>query len=90
LVLPILGIPAGVFLGLFKIAVLGIFQGAVHIIVIVVRSTRHGLGAGFYSTIPLAIFGAITFFLLFNLILLMDSLTLLSVLITMWIVIHIE
>ena len=65
LVLLILGLPAGAFFGLFTTAILGVFQGVVHTVGYF-REGRNarGLGAGFYSAIPLAIVGAVAFYLL--------------------------
>jgi hypothetical protein len=70
LVLLILGLPAGYFFGLFTSAVFGVLQGVVH----TVGYFREGykaqrLGAGFYSAIPLAIMGAIVFYLMVDAIL---------------------
>lgn len=65
LVLLILDVPVGFFVGLFTTAVLGAFQGVVHTIGFFREGRRaRGLGAGFYSAIPLAVIGAITFVLL--------------------------
>lgn len=65
LVLLILGQIAGSFLGLFTSAVFGILQGIVHTVGYFRQGRKaQGLGAGFYSAIPLTLMGAITFFLL--------------------------
>ena len=65
LVLLILGQISGSFLGLFTSAVFGILQGIVHTVGYFRQGRKaQGLGAGFYSAIPLTLMGAITFFLL--------------------------
>lgn len=64
LVLLILGLPAGAYLGLFTTAIFGVFQGIVHTIGFFREGRKaQRLGAGFYSAIPLAIIGATTFYL---------------------------
>jgi hypothetical protein len=65
LVLLILGLPAGYYLGLFTSALIGCLQGIVHTIGFF-RTHRkmRGLGVGFYSSIPLSISGAGVFILL--------------------------
>jgi hypothetical protein len=67
LVLLILDLSVGTYIGLFATAIFGVFQGIVHTVGYFKegRKTR-GLGAGFYSAIPLAIWGAITFYLLWQ------------------------
>jgi hypothetical protein len=65
LVLLILGLPAGAFIGMFTTAVFGVLQGFVHTIGYFKDGRKaRGLGAGFYSAIPLAMVGAVTFYLL--------------------------
>jgi len=65
LVLLILGLPAGYFVGLFTTAVFGVFQGIVHTVGYFREGRKaQGLGAGFYSAIPLTIVGAVAFYLL--------------------------
>lgn len=65
LVLLILGLPSGAYLGLFTTAIFGAFQGIVHTIGFFHEGRKaQRLGAGFYSAIPLAIIGATTFYLL--------------------------
>ena len=67
LVLLILGLPAGYFVGLFTTAVFGVFQGIVHTVGYFREGRKaQGLGAGFYSAIPLTILGAVAFYLLAN------------------------
>ena len=65
LALIVLGIPAGYWLGLFTTGLFGVWQGLVHTFGYF-RSGRstHGLGVGFYSSIPLALAGALAFYLL--------------------------
>lgn len=61
----ILGLPAGPFIGLFTTAVFGVFQGLVHTVGYFREGRKaQGLGAGFYSAIPLTMAGAVTFYLL--------------------------
>jgi diacylglycerol kinase len=62
LALIILALPVGYYLGLFTSAIIGVFQAIVHTYGYLRgnRSTS-GLGAGFYSSIPLAIVGIIVF-----------------------------
>ena len=62
LALLILGLPAGYYLGLFTTAIIGMFQALVHGIGYIreCRKSR-GMGAGFFSSIPLAIVGLIVF-----------------------------
>jgi len=65
LVLLILGLPVGTFIGLFTTAVFGVFQGIVHTVGYFREGRKaQGLGAGFYSAIPLTILGAVAFYLL--------------------------
>lgn len=65
LVLLILKVPTGYYLGLFTTAVFGFFQAVVHTIGYIKEERKaRGLGAGFYSSIPLAIAGLGTFVLL--------------------------
>lgn len=65
LVLLILGLPAGAFFGLFTTAILGVVQGVVHTVGYFREGRKaRGLGAGFYSAIPLAVVGAVAFYLL--------------------------
>ncbi len=65
LVLLILGLPAGTFIGLFTTAIFGVLQGVVHTVGYFREGRRaQGLGTGFYSAIPLAVVGAVTFYLL--------------------------
>jgi hypothetical protein len=65
LVLLILGLPAGAFIGLFTTVVFGVFQGLVHTVGYFREGRKaQGLGAGFYSAIPLTIVGAVAFYLL--------------------------
>ena len=67
LALLVAGIPAGYYLGLFTTAVIGVFQAIVHSIGYF-RENRNPrrLGAGFYSSIPLAIVGILVFIQLFQ------------------------
>jgi hypothetical protein len=56
------GVPAGYYLGLFTSAIIGVFQAIVHSIgYLRANRTARGLGAGFYSSIPLAVVGVIVF-----------------------------
>ena len=65
LVLLTLDLPAGTFIGVFTTAIFGILQGGVHTVGYIREGRQaRGLGAGFYSAIPLAIVGVITFYLL--------------------------
>ena len=58
LALLINGLAAGIYLGLFTSAVLGVFQAIVHSIgYLRENKTARGLGAGFYSSLPLALVG---------------------------------
>jgi hypothetical protein len=65
LALLILDHPAGRFIGLFTTAIFGVLQGIVHTVGYFREGRKaQGLGAGFYSAIPLTIMGAMTFYLL--------------------------
>ena len=58
----VLGLPAGTYIGLFTSAILGVFQAIVHSIGYLRENRKaRGLGAGFYSSIPLAVIGLIVF-----------------------------
>jgi hypothetical protein len=62
LALLIAGLPAGYYLGLFTSAVIGVFQAVIHTIgYLREKRTPRRLGAGFYSSIPLAIVGFLVF-----------------------------
>ena len=62
LALLILGLPAGYYLGLFTTAIIGMFQALVHGIGYIREGRKsRGMGAGFFSSIPLAIVGLIVF-----------------------------
>lgn len=53
-------LPLGLYLGLFTTALPGIFQGIVHTIGYFKAGRKtHGLGVGFYSAIPLALWAAV-------------------------------
>lgn len=70
LILLILGLSAGYFIGLFTTAIFGVLQGFVHTIGYFKEGRKaHRLGAGFYSAIPLAIVGIFTFYLLLQFVL---------------------
>jgi hypothetical protein len=63
LILLVIGNPIGLFLGLFTSAAIGVFQVVVHTIGFLrEHKTARGLGAGFYSSIPLAIVGMVLLF----------------------------
>ena len=65
LALLVLGLPIGTYLGLFTTAVLGVLQGAVHTVgYFKAGREMRGLGAGFYSAIPLAMVGVAVFVIL--------------------------
>lgn len=65
LLLLILDLPAGYYIGLFTTAIFGVLQGLVHTVGYFREGRKaRGLGAGFYSAIPLAIVGALNFYLL--------------------------
>ena len=62
LALLFLGLPAGYYLGLFTTAIIGMFQALVHGIGYLREGKKsRGMGAGFFSSIPLAIVGLIVF-----------------------------
>jgi hypothetical protein len=62
LMLLVLGLSAGYYLGLFTSATIGILQVFVHGIGYLRENKKmRGMGAGFYSSIPLAIVGIIVF-----------------------------
>jgi len=62
LALLVLELTPGYYLGLFTSAVIGMFQAVAHTIGYLRRGRiTHGLGAGFYSSIPLAVAGLIVF-----------------------------
>lgn len=63
LALLVVGLPIGYYLGLFTSAIIGVFQGIVHTIgYLRENKTARGLGAGFYSSLPLALFGMVLFY----------------------------
>jgi len=60
LALLVLGVPTGYYIGLFTSAIFGVIQAVVHGIGFLRESKNaRGMGAGFYSSIPLAIVGLI-------------------------------
>ena len=62
LALLVLGMPAAYYLGLFTTAVVGVFQAIVHSFGYLREGKRaRGMGAGFYSSVPLAIVGLVVF-----------------------------
>jgi len=62
LVLLVLGVPTGYYFGLFTSAIIGVSQAIVHGIgYLRENKNARGMGAGFYSSIPLAIIGLIIF-----------------------------
>jgi hypothetical protein len=62
LALLITGLPAGFYLGLFTSAVIGVLQAGVHAVGFIRAGGKmRGLGAGFYSALPLALVGATVF-----------------------------
>jgi len=62
LVLLVLGVPSGYYIGLFTSAIIGVSQAIVHGIgYLRENKNARGMGAGFYSSIPLAIVGLIVF-----------------------------
>ena len=62
LALLIAGLPAGFYLGLFTSAIIGVFQAVVHTVGFIRAGGKmRGVGAGFYSAIPLALVGAAVF-----------------------------
>jgi hypothetical protein len=62
LALLVLDLTPGYYLGLFTSAIIGVFQAVVHSIGYL-REGRNarGIGAGFYSSVPLAIAGLVVF-----------------------------
>ena len=57
-----LNLPAGYYLGLFTTAIFGIFQALVHTFGYFREGKKSkGLGAGFFSSIPLAIIAMVVF-----------------------------
>jgi len=57
-----LGLPVGYYLGLFTTAIIGMLQALVHGIGYLREGKKsRGMGAGFFSSIPLAIVGLIVF-----------------------------
>ncbi len=65
LVLLILGLTVGTFVGLFTTAVFGLLQGVVHTVGYFREGCKaRGLGAGFYTALPLTTIGAVAFYLL--------------------------
>lgn len=70
MVLLILVPSIGAILGLFTTGIFGVLQGLVHTVGYFREGRKTiGLGAGFYSAIPLAIVGVLTFYLLLNFVL---------------------
>ncbi len=58
----ILDVPVGYYTGLFASSIFGILQAIVHSIGYLRENKRaRGMGAGFYTSIPLAILGLIVF-----------------------------
>ena len=56
LALLIMDLPAGYYLGLFTSAIFGVFQAVVHSIgYLKENKNARGLGAGFYSSLPMAL-----------------------------------
>ena len=69
LTLLVLGLPAGYYLGLFTTAIIGIFQAFIHGIGYLQEGKKsQGLGAGFFSSIPLALVGLVVFIQLMRII----------------------
>ena len=63
LALLVLGVPLGYYIGIFTSAIIGVFQAIVHSIGYIRENRKaRGLGAGFFSSIPLAIVGLIVLF----------------------------
>jgi hypothetical protein len=57
-----LGLPTGYYLGLFTTAIIGMLQALVHGIGYLREGKKsRDMGAGFFSSIPLAIVGLIVF-----------------------------
>jgi hypothetical protein len=54
--------PIGYYLGLFTSSLIGVLQAIIHSIGFIKDKSTRGLGAGFYSSIPLAICGFVLFF----------------------------
>lgn len=53
-------VPLGYYLGIFMTAIPGVFQGIIHTIGYFKEGRRtRGLGVGFYSAIPLSLWGAV-------------------------------
>lgn len=62
LALLVLGLPAGYYVGLLTSAAIGVLQAIVHTIGYLREGRKaRGLGAGFYSSIPLAAIGLMVF-----------------------------
>ncbi len=62
LALLVIGLPIGLYLGLFTTALIGIFQGVIHTIgYLRENKTARGLGVGFYTSIPLSLVGIVLF-----------------------------
>jgi hypothetical protein len=62
LALLVIGLPIGLYLGLFTSAIIGIFQAIIHTIgYLRENKTARGLGAGFFSSLPLALVGIALF-----------------------------
>jgi len=62
LALLVLGMPAGYYLGLVTSFIIGVIQAVVHTVGYLRENKQaRGIGAGFYSSIPLAIIGLIVF-----------------------------
>jgi hypothetical protein len=62
LALLVLDLTPGYYIGLFTTAVIGILQGVVHGVGFLREGRKaRGIGAGFYSSIPLAIVGLVVF-----------------------------
>lgn len=61
LALLVLGSRTGLYVGLFTTAIFGVFQAIVHTIGYLRERKARRLGAGFYSSLPLAVVGAIVF-----------------------------
>ena len=57
-----LGLPTGYYLGLLTTAIFGVFQALVHTVGYFREGKKsRGLGAGFFSSIPLALIGVAVF-----------------------------
>jgi len=60
LALLMLGVPTGYYIGIFTFAIFGVIQAVVHGVGFIRENKNaRGMGAGFYSSIPLAIVGLI-------------------------------